>query len=101
MSKTKYIIISSHIFQQVIVMADEKKIGWKKETHIKQSLDVNKGPTLFGSVHPIKPKEYTCDICGTIVAADVLWKDTKDGVQEPFCGKCRKRVALSSKQSNS
>jgi len=78
-------------------MEEEKKVDWMEETPIKQYLDVNKGPFLFGSVHPIKPKEYTCSRCGTIVAADILWKDTDEGMQKPFCGYCKEPVVLSSK----
>ena len=78
-------------------MENHKKVDCKEEVPIRQSLDVNKGPTLFGSVHPPNPKEYACPNCGTILAADILWKDTEDGKQKPFCGYCRKPVVLISK----
>lgn len=78
-------------------MEDKQKVDWKEEVYIKQSLDVNKGPTLFVPVDPPKPKEYLCPSCGTILAADILWRDMGNSVQKPFCGYCRKPVVLSSK----
>jgi hypothetical protein len=78
-------------------MEDKQKVDLKEEMCIKQSLNVNKGPTLFGSVDLPKPKEYLCPSCGTILAADILWKDMGDGMQKPFCGYCRSPVVLISK----
>lgn len=78
-------------------MENTKNLDIKEETStIKQSLDVNKGPTLFGPINPPKPKEYLCPRCGIILAADILWKDTGNGVQKSFCGYCRQPVVLRS-----
>jgi len=77
-------------------MEDKQNVDLKEELHVKQSLDVNKGPILFGSVDPPESKEYLCPSCGTILAADILWTD-ENGVQKPLCGYCREPVVLSSK----
>lgn len=79
---------------QIIIvdtMENDKKVGIEEELPIKQPLDVNKRPTLFGSRYPRKPKEYICSNCGKITAADVLWK-VKSDINEPFCGKCGEPV---------
>lgn len=77
-------------------MEDKQKVDLKEELYVKQSLDVNKGPTLFGPGDPPKSKEYLCPSCGTILAPDIFWKDEND-VQKPLCGYCKKSVVLSSK----
>jgi ribosomal protein S27AE len=83
-------------------MENEKKADKKEEISIKQSLDVTKGPTIYGenSLSLLKPKRYECPICGEILAADVLWKDMEDGEQKPFCGECKKPVILISKRDD-
>lgn len=83
-------------------MEHEKKEDINEEISIRQSLDATKGSILHGenSLSLLKPKKYKCPICGEIIAADILWKDTEDGMQKPFCGECRNPVVLISKQGN-
>lgn len=83
-------------------MENGKKADIKEEISIKQSLDATKGSNIHGdnSLSLLEPKKYECPVCGEIMAADILWKDIKDGTQKPFCGECRKPVVLISKPGN-